>query len=84
MKMNATETKIAAVRQQAAAKLARLSLAKLVEAFVLTNGDDRPEIPDVREMLMDELERRDPEAFERWMLCDDPDTHQNVGRFFGL
>lgn len=48
-------------------RLAPLSLAQLVEAFELTNKQNAPEIPVVREVLMDELENRNAQAFEAWI-----------------
>ncbi|NMZ71353.1 hypothetical protein SAMN05216370_0034 [Pseudomonas peli] len=54
--------------------LAPLSLVQLVEAFELTSKQNGPEIPVVREVLMDELEDRNVQAFEAWMdsVTDSP------------
>jgi hypothetical protein len=47
--------------------LAKLSLVQMVEAFELTNKQNGQEIPVVREVLMDELEERNAQAFESWI-----------------
>ena len=50
--------------------LKSLPLPQLVEAFEMTDTMPMtPELPQVREWIMDELEARNPEAFEAWMLA---------------
>lgn len=43
------------------------STAALIEEFELTETQNDPYIPTVRGWLMDELEARNPEAFDNWM-----------------
>jgi len=50
--------------------LKTLSLLQLVEAFEMTETMPlTDELPVVREWIMDELEARNAEAFEAWMLA---------------
>lgn len=58
--MNAAEQKIAAHKTE-----------MLIEIMELTLTDQRPEVPTVRGWVMDELERRDPEAFAEWLDSED-------------
>lgn len=58
--MNAAEQKIATHKTE-----------MLIEIMELTLTDHRPEVPTVRGWVMDELERRDPEAFEAWLDSED-------------
>lgn len=44
---------------------------QLIDTFVLTHNNNDPNIYTVRGWLMDELESRNPEAFEAWLLSDD-------------
>ena len=46
-----------------------LELWELTEQMALS-----PELPIVRGWLMDELEARDPEGFDRWLDSDDPNA----------
>jgi hypothetical protein len=52
------------------ALFAQLTAEKLIESFELTEGRKEREIPLVRGWLMDEMERRDPEAFDAWIEGD--------------
>lgn len=48
---------------------------QLLELWELTERMNRsPELPIVRGWLMDELEARDPEGFDKWMESDDPNA----------
>ena len=44
---------------------------KLCEAFELTNKKNTEEIPTVRGWIMEELEKRNPEAFNSWIDTND-------------
>ena len=49
---------------------------RLILDFCMTGSMDDPNIPTVRGWIMDELERRDPEAFAAWIdsePCEDRD-----------
>ena len=61
-----------------------LTLAQVVEGYELTNTKTGSEIPDVRGVLMDILEARDPEAFNRWMDTTDPLLIELPSRFFNV
>ena len=51
------------------------STKQLLELWELTEQMNRSlELPIVRGWLMDELEARDPEGFDRWMDSDDPNA----------
>ena len=51
------------------------STKQLLELWELTESMERsPELPVVRGWLRDGLEARDPEGFDRWMDCDDPNA----------
>lgn len=47
---------------------AKLDTAQLIESFEATDSRKDAEIPTVRGWIMDELERRNPAAFEAWMM----------------
>ena len=47
--------------------IAGLSVKSLVEQFELTEVIEDESISMVRGWLMDELEKRDPKAFDKWM-----------------
>jgi hypothetical protein len=49
---------------------AKLDMEKLIESFELTETRNDKEIPTVRGWMMDEMERRNPEAFEAWLNGD--------------
>jgi hypothetical protein len=65
--MTTTTTTASQKQAQAAARVAAMPTAQLVEAFELTNGNTDPAIPKVREWLMNEMEARNPEAFLAWL-----------------
>lgn len=46
----------------------------LITDFIFTSYSHDPHIPTVRGWIMDELERRDPEAYETWIDRDLPDS----------
>lgn len=43
------------------------STAKLIDLFTLADSWEDENIPTVRGWIMDELEARDPEAFDAWL-----------------
>jgi len=47
------------------------SLDKLIEQFELTETNNDPYIPTVRGWLMDELESRNPDAFDTWLESEE-------------
>lgn len=52
--------------------ISNLTLADLLDEWELTSKINNPEIYTVRGWLMDELESRNPEAFDKWLDGDDP------------
>lgn len=53
-------------------KIAGLSNSKLLSAWVTTGYSKDPNIYTVRGWLMDEIEKRFPDAFNEWMECNAP------------
>ena len=58
---------------------AQLSTEKLIESWELTDTNNDPNISTVRGWLMDEMESRNPEAFNNWMEAD---PHATARSFF--
>lgn len=61
--------------KNARAMLSRLSTEQLIKEFDMT--EDVPinlELSMVRGWIMDELEKRNPEAFDKWLVLDYPDN----------
>ena len=53
--------------------------AQLIEVFILTGRVNNVYMPTVRGWIMDELEARDPEAFDAWLeseTCEDEDLYK--------
>ena len=48
------------------------TLGDLLDEWELTSKINNPEISTVRGWLMDELEKRNPEAFNKWLDQDEP------------
>lgn len=55
--------------------IAGLSTKKLIEQWELTTNNDDESIYTVRGWLMDEIESRHPEAFEKWLDEDAEDEN---------
>ena len=53
--------------KKALAIIASQSTERLVEQFELSELSNDPHIPTVRGWIMDELEKRNPEAFDKWL-----------------
>lgn len=53
--------------KKVAAVLAARSLSDLIRDFEITEDMRGEDVPTVRGWLMDELERRNPKAFEKWL-----------------
>ena len=47
--------------------ISKLSLEQLLDEWELTSVINDSHIPTVRGWLMDELEKRNPEAFDKWL-----------------
>lgn len=61
-----------AAEQKAREMISNLTLADLLDEWELTSKTNNPEIYTVRGWLMDELESRNPEAFDKWLDSDEP------------
>ena len=61
-----------AAEQKAREMISNLTLAELLDEWELTSKIDNLEIYTVRGWLMDELESRNPEAFDKWLDSDEP------------
>lgn len=59
--------------------LKKMSTEKLVELFCMTTNMSDANIPTVRGWLIDEIERRNPNAFEKWLYEDA--TDENLGKY---
>lgn len=66
--------------EKAAQMLKGRSMKNLVSEFILTGVMDDPNIPRVRGWYMDEFQRRNPEAFERWL--DGEARDEDIGKYF--
>ena len=62
-------------RNEATALLKRISLDEILEAWESTTKRTEPweNIVTVRGWLMDEIERREPEAFNEWLEMEAPE-----------
>ena len=58
--------------QKARELISNLTLAELLDEWELTTNNNDPEIYTVRGWLMDELEKRNPEAFNEWLDQEEP------------
>lgn len=56
--------------------------ASLCEMYEAMNNDRTENAPMVRGWIMDTLEARDPEAFDRWIDSDDLELSDCPSRFF--
>ena len=70
------------VTLKAISVIANQSIETLCESFELTNNEDGSTIPTVREWIMNELEKRDPNAFEAWINCEDAALMVYPSKFF--
>lgn len=57
--------------EKAMKKIAALSNNQLFEVWEMTEHNHSAEVPTVRGWLMDEIEKRFPEAFDRWLESDE-------------
>lgn len=56
--------------------IAKLSLPKLLDQWELTATTKDENIHIVRGWLMDELEKRNPEAFDKWIDSEECDDYE--------
>lgn len=62
--------------KEAREMLANATLGDLLDEWELTTNVNDSEIATVRGWLMDELESRNPEAFNKWLDQDAPEDNQ--------
>lgn len=60
-----------ATTPKAAAVIKAMTTRELIDTFILSDSVNDPNVYTVRGWLMDELERRNPEAFDAWLESDD-------------
>ena len=60
--------------------LRKRSTKELIRDFLATNLINDPDIYTVRGWIMDELERRDPEAYAAWI--DGPGRDEDLEQYF--
>lgn len=70
---------------ESAARIARMKLSlrptpDLIRDFILTGAIRDPHIPTVRGWIMEELERRNPDAYNAWL--DAYDTDESLPKYF--
>ena len=56
---------------KAAALIKAMTTRQLIDTFIVSDTNDDPNVYTVRGWIMDELERRNPEAFDAWLESDD-------------
>lgn len=54
--------------------------AQLIEIFIMTGSNNDANIPTVRGWIMDELEARNPEAFDKWL--DENSEDEDLPKYF--
>lgn len=64
-----TTTNTAAAK--ATALIQAMTTRQLIDTFIVSDTNNDPNVYIVRGWIMDELERRDPDAFDRWLDSDD-------------
>lgn len=72
--MTRAEQKARKAEQKAREMISNLTLPDLLDEWELTTNVKDPNIYTVRGWLMDELEKRNPEAFDKWLeseTCED-------------
>lgn len=61
--------------ERARAMLSKRTMAQLLQDWDLTEHMPfRQEVATIRGWLLEEFERRDPEAFDAWLESDDPEA----------
>ena len=67
---------VSEAEQVARDRIAGRKTDDLIRDFIMTNLLFDPHIPTIRGWIMDELEKRNPEAFKAWIMQDEPDDRQ--------
>ena len=66
--------------EKAAQMLKNRPLKSLISEFIMTGVMNDPHIPTVRGWYMDELERRNPEAYDAWL--EGPARDEDLYKYF--
>ena len=56
---------------KAAALIKAMTTRQLIDTFIVSDTSNDPNVYMVRGWIMDELERRNPDAFDAWLESDD-------------
>ncbi len=76
-------TKAQKIQSKAKAAISKLSLRMLCDSFELTNQKEITiELAHVRGWLTDELERRDHNKFDAWLMTDDVNLMDFPSKFY--
>lgn len=59
-----------------------MSTSQLIEVFVMTGSIENENVYTVRGWLMDELEKRNPEAFDAWL--DSTAEDEGLKKYYGV
>lgn len=59
-------------REMAMEILSSATMADLIDEWELTTTSNDPAIYEVRGWLMDEIERREPEGYNKWLDSENP------------
>lgn len=76
------EDRIERLRSEARRLMKMRSTKELVSDFLATSDKRDPRIPMVRGWIMDELERRNPKAYERWIDSEEC-RDEDLPKYFG-
>ena len=79
--MTSVPREMTSAEKTARAKVAARRTCDLVNDFILTGRIADPNIPMVRGWIMDELEKRNPAAFESW-LDDERNMDESLRDYF--
>lgn len=60
--------------ERARKTIGMMSTEKILEIWEETERNNDPHIPTVRGWIMDEIEKRNPEGFDKWLDCDAEDS----------
>lgn len=69
--------------EQAKAMISSRTTAELLDMWEMTTTMDSENVPMIRGWMMDEFEKRDPEAFAAWLdteECNDADLRKYMTR----
>ncbi len=73
---------VQAIKNRMIKMVSECPIKQLCEMFELTNTNPDEVIPVVRGILMDELEKRDPVTFNKWMNTENIDEMDHPSNFF--